>query len=84
MIFPKILVPIVIFQVAASILKLTGVGITHNRYLVIVFGLFAIISGIVMSIVPIQKNGIIAVTLIIFCIISIVPPIDAFTVSRIS
>ncbi|NLE25546.1 MAG: DUF4153 domain-containing protein [Clostridiaceae bacterium] len=81
-IFPKVLVPIVIFQVIASVMKIGDTGMTHTRYFVIVFGLFAIASGIIFSILPVRKNGLIAIILIVISVISIVPPVDAFTVSR--
>ena len=81
-VFPKVLVPIVLFQITSSILSLTDTGVTHTRYYVILFGLFAAIAGILMSFLPVRKNGVIAALLIVFAAISIVPPVDAFTVSR--
>lgn len=83
-IFPKVLVAIVLFQTTASILKITETGITHGRYYVILFGIFALIAGLIFSFMPPQKNGLIACVLIVFATISIVPPIDAFTVSRVN
>lgn len=83
-IFPKVLVPIVLFQITASILNTGDTGVTHTRYFVILFGIFAVFAGIIMSLLPVRKNGIIAAMLIVFCAVSIIPPIDAFTVSRIS
>jgi len=81
-IFPKVLVPIAIFQTIASIMKIGDTGITHTRYYVIVFGIFAIASGILFSFLPVRKNGIVAVILIVISTISIVPPADAFTISK--
>ena len=81
-IFPKILIPIVVFQIIASCLKLSDMGLTHKRYFVIIFGVFAAIVGILLSFLPVRKNGIIALLLIVFSAISIVPPVDAFTTSR--
>lgn len=81
-IFPKVLLPIVLFQTIASILKINEMGITHGRYYVILFGIFAIIAGLIFSFMSVKKNGVIAPVLIVLSIISIVPPIDAFTVSR--
>jgi hypothetical protein len=81
-IFPKILVPIVLFQITSSTLSLADTGVTHTRYYVILFGLFAAISGILLSFLPVRKNGVIAALLIVFATISIVPPVDAFTISR--
>nr|WP_315024478.1 DUF4153 domain-containing protein [uncultured Aminipila sp.] len=83
-IFPKVLVPIVLFQITASTLSMGDTGITHTRYFVILFGIFAAFAGVVMSLLPVRRNGIIAAMLIAFCVVSVIPPIDAFTVSRIS
>lgn len=83
-IFPKVLVPIVLFQTIASIIKIKELGLTHGRYYVILFGIFALISGLIFSFLPIKKNGLIAAVLIVFSAISIIPPIDAFTVSRVN
>ncbi len=81
-IIPKILVPIVLIQTIASVLKIGDMGVTHGRYYVIIYGIFSIIAGIVFSIFPIKKNGIVAVFLIALTMISLTPPIDAFTVSK--
>jgi len=81
-IFPKVLVPIVLFQIAASIISVSDTGIMHTRYYVILFGIFAATAGILLSFMPVRKNGMIAPILIIFAAISIVPPVDAFTISR--
>jgi hypothetical protein len=81
-IFPKILVPIVLFQITASILNSADTGITHTRYYVILFGIYAAASGILLSFLPVRKNGVVAALLIVFAIVSIVPPVDAFTMSR--
>lgn len=83
-VFPKLLVPIVLFQTVASVLKIQEVGITHGRYYVIMFGVFAVIAGLIFSFLPVRKNGYIAAVLIVFSVISITPPIDAFTVSRVN
>jgi hypothetical protein len=82
--FPKLLVPIVLFQIAASSISIRTMGITHPRYFVILFGVFAVGTGLVMSLMPVEKNGIIAAMLIGFSVVSIIPPVDAFTVSRVS
>lgn len=84
LIFPKVLIPIVLFQIISSSISIRDTGITYSRYFVILFGLFAVCAGVAMSIVHVRKNGIIAAMLIAFSAISIIPPIDAFTISRIS
>lgn len=83
-IFPKVLIPIVLFQTVASVLKIGDLGITQGRYYVILFGVFATIAGLIFSFLPVKKNGIAIAVLISFCILSIIPPIDAFTVSRVN
>lgn len=83
-IFPKVLVPIVLVQIVASIISIREMGVTHTRYFAILFGIFAACAGIVMSLLPVKRNGIIAAMLIGFSVVSIIPPVDAFTVSRLS
>ena len=83
-IFPKVLVPIVVFQLFASTFILRDTGVTHSRYFVILFGIFAACAGVLLSIEPLRRSGAAAALLIAFSIISITPPVDAFTVSRIS
>ena len=79
---PKVLIPIVIFQVIASILKVQEMGITYGRYYAVLYGIYAAIAGGILSFVPVKRNGLIAALLIIFSVISIVPPADAFSVSK--
>lgn len=81
-IFPKILIPIVLFQSIASILEIQNMGITYGRYYVILFGVFAIIAGIIFSFFRKEKTGWIVPILVILTVISIIPPIDAFTVGK--
>lgn len=84
LIFPKVLIPVVLFQTLSSILKIADVGVTYGRYYVILFGVFATAAGILFSFLPIRKNGIIAPILIVLSIISILPPVDAFTISKVN
>lgn len=82
LVFPKVLVPIVLFQTIASVLKISEMGITHGRYYVILFGIFATITGVIFSFNQAKNNGLMAVVLLVLATISIIPPIDAFTVSK--
>ena len=84
LIFPKVLIPVVLFQTLSSFLKITDVGVTYGRYYVILFGVFATVAGALFSFLPIRKNGIIAPILIVLSIISILPPVDAFTLSKVN
>jgi hypothetical protein len=82
LIFPKVLIPVVLFQTVSSILKISDVGVTYGRYYVIMFGVFATVAGVIFSILPIRKNGMIAPILIVLSVISIIPPVDAFGISK--
>ncbi len=59
-------------------------GITESRYYVALFGIFAIVTAVLLSFKPKSRNSLIVVLAAAFAILSIVPPIDAFTVSQVS
>lgn len=83
-VFPKVLVLVVLFQTISSTIRISKYGITYGKYYAILFGIFAIIAGIVFCIKPKEKNGLIAPFLIILSLISIMPGVGAFTISRIN
>lgn len=83
-IFPKVLIPIVIMQLISVGIRLNAYGITESRYYVALFGIFSIVIGVLFSIKPRIRNSIIALLVAGFAIFSIIPPIDAFSVSRVS
>jgi hypothetical protein len=80
-VYPKVLLPIVLFQTIASIVKLTDTGVTYGRYFAILFGVFGTIMAIVYGFLSREKTGWIAPIFVVFGLISITPPIDAFSVS---
>lgn len=82
MVFPKILIPIVIMQMVSVFIRINAYGFTESRYYVVLFGIFSIIIAVILSIWPIKKNKYIAIIAAILALISIIPPIDAFTISR--
>ena len=84
LIFPKALIPIALFQTIASVRLMTETGLTHGRYFVVLFGLFAVIAGILLSVAPARRSGTVAVVLLILSALSLIPPTDAFTLSRTS
>jgi len=83
-IFPKVLVVVVLFQTVSSLIRISKYGVTYGRYYVIMFGIFATIAGIIFSVMPKEKNGVIAPILLVLSVISILPGVDAFTISRIN
>lgn len=78
--YPKLLLIVVSFQTLASILRIRTFGITHGRYYVILFGIFSILSSILYSFFKTKRNSIPGL-LILLSILSIIPPIDAMSVS---
>jgi hypothetical protein len=83
-IFPMVLIPVVIMQLISVAIRLNAYGFTESRYYVALFGVFSIVCGIFLSIKPVNKNGMIAILAAVFAIFSVIPPVDAFTVSRVS
>ncbi|RNC63167.1 MAG: hypothetical protein AWM53_01553 [Candidatus Dichloromethanomonas elyunquensis] len=82
MIFPKVLIPIVIMQMISVGIRLRAYGVTESRYYVALFGIFSIATGLLLSIKPVSKNHYIALFAAGFAVFSVIPPMDAFTVSR--
>lgn len=80
-IYPKVLLPIVLFQTMASIVKLTDTGVTYGRYFAILFGVFGTIMAVIYGFLNREKMGWIAPIFVVFGLISITPPVDAFSVS---
>ncbi|NLC19764.1 MAG: DUF4153 domain-containing protein [Clostridiales bacterium] len=81
-VFPKLLVIVVLFQTIASLMRISQNGITYGRYYVILFGIFSVIAGFIFSILPKEKNGLIAPVLVILSVISLLPGIGAFPLSK--
>ena len=81
-IYPKVLIPIVVMQLISVYIRLNAYGVTESRYYVGLFGILSMVIGIVLSFKPVTKNGLIALLAAGFAIFSILPPVDAFTVSR--
>lgn len=81
-VFPKILVPIVIMQLVSVWIRVNAYGITESRYYILVFGIFSLIAGVILCFSEVNRNGRLAFLAAILAILSIIPPIDAFTVSR--
>lgn len=81
-VFPKVLIPVVIMQLVSVYIRLNAYGFTESRYYVALFGVFSIAAGVVLSLKPVKKNSLIALLAAAFAIFSIIPPLDAFTVSR--
>lgn len=80
--FPKLLIPIVIMQLISVAIRLKSYGVTESRYYVLVFGIFSLVVGVVLSVRKQSNNEWIALFAAVIAVLSIVPPVDAFTLSR--
>jgi hypothetical protein len=81
MLAPKLMLLIALYQVIRLICLIPGEGIVYERYFVILFGIYSVTAGILMSVLPVKKNVILTIVLTGFAIVSVTPPIDAFSVS---
>ncbi|GAB1475229.1 DUF4153 domain-containing protein [Bacillota bacterium] len=82
LLFPKIWIPIIIMQMISVWIRLDAYGITAARYYVSIFAVFSLVSAIFLSFRPVSRNRYIALLAAAFAIVSILPPLDAFSVSR--
>ena len=80
--FPKALILVVIMQLISVGIRLNSYGVTESRYYVGIFGVFSLAVGVLLSTNPVSKNRRIALLAATVAVISIIPPVDAFTVSR--
>lgn len=80
--FPPVLIPVVIVQMIAVGIRLNAYGFTESRYYLMLFGIFFIVVGIVLTLKPIVRNQWIALIAAVFALVSVIPPIDAFSVSK--
>lgn len=80
--FPKALIPIVILQMVSVGIRLRAYGVTESRYYLALFGVFSLVIGILLSIRPVIGDRPIALLAAAFAVISIIPPVDAFSISR--
>lgn len=81
-VFPKVLIPAVILQLISVSIRLEAYGVTESRYYVALFGAFSLAAGLMLSFSPVSKNGRVALLAAVFALGSILPPVDAFSVSR--
>lgn len=80
--FPYILVPLVIMQLVSSFIRINAYGITESRYYVVIFGIFSIICSLYLVLSKRKNTNMIVLLATCFAILSIIPPVDAFNVSR--
>ena len=82
--FPFIHIPLVILQLVSVWIRLNAYGFTESRYYVTLFGIYSIISSLYLILSKKKNAGMIVLLSACFAIFSIIPPVDAFRVSRLS
>lgn len=82
--FPFAEIVLVCLQLISVFIRLKAYGVTESRYYVTIFGIFSIICALYLIISKLKKPGMIALLAACFAVFSIIPPVDAFSVSRIS
>ncbi|MGD9569487.1 MAG: DUF4153 domain-containing protein [Sedimentibacter sp.] len=81
-VFPIVLIPLVAMQLVSSYIRVDAYGITESRYYVILFGIFSIVCALMLIISKKKNANSIVLLCAIFALLSIIPPVDAFTVSK--
>ena len=81
-IFPKVWIPIILMQMVSVWIRLNAYGITESRYYVTSFAVFSLASAVILSLWPVKRNKAIALLAVFFAVVSIIPPVDAFSLSR--
>ncbi len=82
--FPFAEIALVCLQLVSVAIRLNAYGITESRYYVSLFGIFSIVCALYLIISKNKKSGMIALLAACFALFSIIPPVDAFSVSRMS
>lgn len=80
--FPLILIPLVVMQMVSSYIRIDAYGITESRYYVVLFGIFSIVCALVLIFDKKKNPNTIVLLSAVFALMSIIPPVDAFTVSK--
>jgi len=80
--FPFVLIPLVLMQLVSSYIRIDAYGVTEFRYYVVLFGIFSIICAIYLIISKRKNPNMIALLAACFAILSIIPPVDAFNISK--
>ena len=80
--FPWALVPLVCLQLYSVFIRINAYGVTESRYYLVLFGIYSIVCAAALILMKGLKPGIITILAAIFAIVSILPGVNAFTVSR--
>lgn len=79
--FPKLMLVIALYTSIQLFLEIPKVGVTNTTYYAILITVYSFIVGVVTIFLPIKRNEMLAMLLSGLLLVSIVPPVDAFTLS---
>lgn len=79
--FPIALIPLVGFQLYSVFIRINAYGVTESRYYLVLFGIYSIVCALYLILTKNLKPGAIAILAACFAILSVIPPVDAFTMS---
>lgn len=79
-VFPFSLIFVIILQMISTFLQIQEVGVTHGRYLILLFGVGSVISA-VWYIVKQQSLKVLPLVSMVAGLIAMIPPVDAMSVS---
>lgn len=82
--FPIALIPLVAFQLYSVFIRINAYGITESRYYLMLFGIYSIVCAMYLIATKNLQPGAIAILAACFAVLSVLTPVDAFTVSRTS
>ena len=82
--FPIVLIPLVIMQLVSIGIRINAYGVTESRYFMTLFGVFSLASAVYLTLSRAKKPRMIALLAVCFAVLSVLPPVDAFNVSRMS
>jgi len=82
--FPKVLILIVLVQISSIVIRIQAYGFTESRYYLGLFALYTLVMAILLSFKWVKKLQWIAIIAMCFALVSVIPPLDAFSVSRAS
>lgn len=82
--FPPVLIPLVGLQLYSVFIRINAYGITESRYYLALFGFYSVLCALYLLLSKNLRIGAVALLAACFAILSVLPPVDAFTVSRTS
>lgn len=81
LVFPKIMAAIALYQVIVSVLAISKSGVDFGEYFIILISVYAVVSGILMSVFKAEKNVILVLVLCGFAVFALLPFVNFYNVS---